>query len=194
MRVEISQELDADDLKLDVPWESPADPSVRYVDLKQCPAAIPDLPECRKYPELASLLREVNCPGSFLATVKCDAWSTRDLAEDEKLDFPEAVKLGSYVDLIVEDSRLARDQEAHRALAREIVAGLRDVKVKAQMEVVIRRCFFRAFGDWGYAMTLFLHAYGQNEEAAREQWAHSLQALSNALARIIRRQHRGAGA
>ena len=191
MRTEILQELDPDDPKLEMPWASPADPSLRFVDLKRFPARLADLPECRTYPALARLLGEVNRADSPLASAKCDVWVTRELAEDEALDFRMPVKVGSYVDLLLEGTALPRSLQAHLKVAEALRASLRSVGIQAQMEIAVRECLFHALQNWGYSLTVFLHAYGESEVEAEKEWVRALGALGQALAEVGTRLRTG---
>src|SRR5713226_6962044 len=96
VRCEILQELELDDPKLELPWTNPLHASLGYRDLKAVPKEIAELEECRKYPPLARLLEKINDAGSPLRSVKCDVWTSDDLAEDERLDFDLPFKMGSY--------------------------------------------------------------------------------------------------
>ncbi len=181
MRIEILQELDADDARLEIPWASPH-PKLRYWDLKCFPHQIARLPECRKFPPLILLLRKINAPGSNLRSAKCDAWSTTELAEDERLDFKLPFKTASYVDVVFDRGGRPPRLKAHLQFARVVQAKLRTFRVQGQMEIVIRRCLFHPEELWGYALTFFVHAYGSTPGEAKKEWTRALKALAEALA------------
>jgi hypothetical protein len=184
MRVEIVQELDAGDDTLEVPWASPVQPGLRYLDLKAHPEEIGRLEECRKYPALASFLRKVNAADSPFRTAKCDVWTTTDLAEDERVDFKLPVKVGSYVDLLFDRPDLNSRLEPHLQLGAKLSEILGPLRVQAQMEICVRRCLFHPEERWGYYVTVFMHAYGVTPGEAEEEWNRALDAPGNALAGI----------
>ena len=181
MRIEITRELDADCDALEVPWASPSEPCLRYLDLKLHPGEIAKLPECQLFPALADCLARVNAPSSPLRSAKCDVWCSTDLAEDERLDFNLPFKTGSYLDVVFDDLVLRRSVDAHAGLAEELQRSLRELRVQAQMEIVLRRCFFHPEETWGYALTLFLHAYGSTQAEATAEWSRALAASGEAL-------------
>jgi hypothetical protein len=158
MRVEIVQEIDPGDDTLEIPWANPEDTRLRYVDLKAHPASIDQLEECRRFPPLGSFLRQVNSPGSSFRTAKCDAWTTTDLTDDERLDFQLPFKVGSYVDLFLDRPEFNAVLEHQLQLGEKLRQALASLRVQAQLEVCIRRCLFHPEERWGYYLTLFTHA------------------------------------
>ena len=181
MRIEIVRELDLDDDQLEIPWTSPSGSALRYVDLKRFPEKIRRLPECRGYPALGALLSKVNAPGSNLRTAKCDVWKTTELAQDERLDFKLPFKTGGYVDLVFERAELRARLGAHLRFGKKLARALRRFPVQGQMEIVVRRCLFHPPEVRGYALTLFVHAYGTSRTEAKAEWGRALAALGDAL-------------
>jgi len=184
MRVEINSELEPGAPALEIPWASPHQPRLKYVDLRTCPEKIPSLPECRNHPSLAQLLYRINSAGSIFRTAKCDVWVTTKLEDDEKLDFGFPLKVGSYVDLVFERSDLRTRREPHIRLARKLEKALAACPLPAQMDIVLRRCLYHGSGKWGYSFTLFVHAYGAKRSQAKEVWSLALDSLGEALAGI----------
>jgi hypothetical protein len=205
MRVEVLEELDPDDPTLEIPW-SDADRSVHYVDLKErrpspdAPrgeaasgagdsvdnlARIEDLEECRAYPPLALLLCRINSSRSPLRSVKCDAWITTELGEDERLDYNLPFKMGSYVDVVFDQPERNGRAEPFLELGDALGRALSPVDRLAQIEVVVRRCLFHPEEQWGCYATIFTHAYGTSREEARREWTLATGALCEALDRIF---------
>ena len=182
MRIEITQELEAGDDVLEVPWTGAAEPSVRYWDLKLHPQKISELPECQGLPALADCLAKVNSAASRLRSAKCDVWHSTDLAEDERLDFDLPYKTGSYLDVTFEDFKLRQDLEAHAGLAEKLQRKLSALRVQAQMEIVLRRCLFHPEEEWGYSLTLFVHGYGSTQVEATAEWSRAMAEIGLALA------------
>ena len=182
MRIEISRELDAGDGALEVPWASPDDPSLLYRDLKLNPGEIPLLPECQAFPALADCLAVLNSAGSSVRSVKCDVWSTTDVAEDERMDFNLPYKTGSYVDVVFDDPMLRTNLKEHVAFAARLRQEVRPLRAQAQMEIIVRRCLYHREEVWGHALTLFLHAYGATSLEAILEWNRTLRALTGIMA------------
>ena len=184
MRVEILQELEPEDDKLEIPWACPNDPRLSYIDLKSFPEKIDQLEECRGRAPLAELLRKINAPGSGFRSAKCDAWTTTEFAEDERLDFKLPFKIGSYVDLVFERPELNSQLEHHLQLAEKIRQILGRWRVQAQAEIAVRHCLFRPEKRWGYYLTVFAHAYGSTIKEAEEEWSRALCALGDTFVEI----------
>jgi hypothetical protein len=181
MVVDVVQELDPDDPQLEIPWADPDHPESRFVDLRRFPEETRTLAECRQYPALAALLLQANSLASPFRTAKSDAWTTSELAEDERLDFGLPHKLGSYVDLAYDHGESRWSIDAHLRSAEKLAQALKDLRVQAQMEIAVRRCLFHPEERWGYYCTLFLHAYGATPEEAEREWTRALTALGAAL-------------
>jgi hypothetical protein len=192
MRVEIVMEIDPGDETLEIPWASPEDARLRYVDLKAHPASIGQLEECRRFPPLGDFLRRINSPETLLQTAKCDAWETNDLTEDERADFQLPCKVGSYVDVFFDRPELNAALEHQTRLGEELRQALDSFRVQAQLEVCIRRCLFHPEERWGYYLTLFTHAYGVDHDEAAREWARAIEAEGEALGSIGSTQRRAA--
>jgi hypothetical protein len=186
VRVEIVQELEADDGKLEVPWANPEDPLSHYVDLKAHPDEIDQLEECRRFPALGELLRAANSSRSPFRTAKCDVWGTTELSEDERLDFKLPCKVGSYVDLFLDQSDYKYKRELHVQVAEKLRQLLSPLRVQAQMEICVRQALYHPEPRWGYYLTCFLHAYGADPGEAAEEWRRAIRALGHALTGIER--------
>lgn len=189
VRIEIIQELDPDDARLEFPGAAPSRSGLRYVDLKRFPEKIGELPECRKFPLLRSLLSRVNARGLPIRTVKCDVWTTRKLAEDERLDFRLPSKTASYVDVVFDRPGLRTRLDAHVRFAERTKRALRAFRVQGQMDIVVRRCLFHPRNRWGYALTFFVHGYGATRSEATQEWGRALSALTEALSRGRMERH-----
>jgi hypothetical protein len=140
MQADFSVELGHDDPALEVPWSSD-DPSVRYFDLKTSPELVAQLPEVVAHPPLGAFLARINAPGFPLATVKCDAWQSREIAPEEEI-FGDR-KFVSYVDLVFQDEAARCSFEKHESFAKELCRLLAHAPgIAASVEIVIRRCYF----------------------------------------------------
>ena len=186
MRVEILQELGPDDARLEIPWASADDPALAYIDLKTFPDKAEELDECRSRPVLGSLLRAINRPDSLLRSAKCQVWISHELAEDERWDFDFPVKVASYLDLLFDSPDLNANLAIHMQLAEEIERGMKETRLQAQMDIAVRRCLFHAQENWGYYLTLFIHAYGATENEAETAWTLALLNLREILEGLSR--------
>jgi hypothetical protein len=141
MDADFSVELGRDDAALELPWNS-ADAAVRFHDLKKHPELLQQIPEAVAYPELGAFLARINAAGFPLATAKCDAWQSREVAPEE--DIYGDRKFVSYVDLVFEDEAARYSFEKHEAFAKNLCLLLSQTpEIPATVEVVIRRCYYR---------------------------------------------------
>ena len=130
---------------------------------------------------LGSLLRAINRPGSLLRTAKCDVWITHELAEDERWDFDFPLKIASYLDLLFDSTDLNSNLVQHLRLAEEIERGMKETRLQCQMDIAVRRCLFHPEENWGYYLTLFIHAYGATESEAEKEWTLATLTLREVL-------------
>jgi hypothetical protein len=71
-------------------------------------------------------------------------------------------------------------------LAEEIERGMKETRLQAQMDIAVRRCLFHAEENWGYYLTLFIHAYGATENEAETAWTLTLLNLREVLGGLSR--------
>lgn len=181
MRVDLHQEIDPADDSLEIPWSDPDNPQRKYLDLKAQPELIELVEECREHPALADFLRQINSSNSPFRTAKCDVWATTDLAEDERRDFNLPQKVGSYVDLLFDSASSSSRLETQLELGAYLVRRLAGLRVAAQLEICVRRCWFHDGDRRGYYLTLFLNGYGSSHEEAVAEWGRALAAVGAAL-------------
>ena len=140
MHADFSVELGGDAPALEIPWCSD-DPHVRYYDLKKHPELAQKIPEAVAYPELGAFLSRINATEFPLATAKCDAWASSEVAPDEEI-FGDR-KFVSYVDLVFVDEKKRCSFEKHSAFAEELCRLLGQApEIAATVELVIRNCYF----------------------------------------------------
>ena len=140
MQADFSVELGGEAPALEVPWSLNA-PCVRYYDLKKHPELVQEIPEAAAYPELGAFLSRINAAEFPLATAKCDAWSSSEVAPEEEI-FGDR-KFVSYVDLIFVDESERCSFEQHEAFAKELCLLLGQApEIAATVELVIRHCYY----------------------------------------------------
>ena len=189
MDADWSVECAGDDPLVVVPWQN-SDGTLTYLDLR---AELPrdldillQIPEARQYPAIATALRRWNHAASPLFTAKCDVWSYPANLFDAE-DLPGfAFARGSYVDLLP----LAAEIFQHFAAAEKQLRRWKEMAASipapdARCEWILRRAMIAAQSVkvgaaeyvHGYAATLYVWGYGDNEESAALAWDAALTAL-----------------
>jgi hypothetical protein len=185
MDADFSIELGHDDPVLDFPWIDPTG-QLTYFDLKRHPELLAKVGEARKFPEVADFLRSINSPHSPFQSAKCDAWSTNELSAEEDT-FNASHKFSSYVDLVCSNLDHRQSFDFHEGFARKLTDLLRHApEMPASVEVCVRRCFFDAHEQTGegFYFTLYVNGFGEDESAARENWAIGLKLAGNAIRQL----------
>jgi hypothetical protein len=184
MDADWSVELGRDDPALDFPWCSPGG-SRRYIDLRQSPELLSEIPEAR-CPELAQCLIALNATTSPWQTVKCDVWPDDELGAGE-LIYDARFKFCSYVDLIARNAPARFSFERHEYFVKSAARQFSDDDEQPiSCELTVRRCWFRAelVGDDlmpGFYVTFYLFGYGSDEAQARARWAEGLRCGTSIL-------------
>jgi hypothetical protein len=125
MVAEWSVECSADDPVLVVPWSAAEAGSQThselgdFVDLRENPYDLDQIPEADLYPALMQALRALNAPRSAVFTAKCDAWP---------LDAEEMEALRQHLDLTQDtgrdrESSLAQSKRADASASGSAVEG-----------------------------------------------------------------------
>jgi len=186
MVAEWTVELGSNDPVLEIPWRSD-DGSLRYLDLKRQPELLLGIPEACTYDELATFLDWANSADSLIETAKCDVWSTSEMdAEDEV--FGEAVKFGSYIDLLFASA--ARNSFPQCELFVQTLARMlrQAPDLSSAAQFIVRRCLDHrnAGASDSYYITFYLHGYGADVQEARQRWAIGLTLAQNAMKQYLR--------
>lgn len=184
MDADFSVELGRDDPVLDFPWTDPSG-RLTYVDLRRHPELLPQIEET-KHPELAGFLRTINSPRSLVTSAKCDVWATTELTTEEEI-FAASHKFASYVDVVFSDAAHRVFFPFHEQFAKRLAALLRRApEISSSVEVCLRRCFFLDESERsdGFYFTLYLNGYGEDETAARKNWAIGMNLLANAIVQL----------
>ena len=177
----------ADDPEVVIPWRG-KNPALRFVDLRQSPGAIQEIPEAAEYPCVAAALQRWNQQGTALLTAKCDVWSYPAKLFDAE-DLPGfAYARGSYIDLLPLDAATFASFEACERQLRAWTEISRSINLPAcRSEWTLRPArIFSAGGKLGpaqtsprngFATTLYTWGYGDSPEAAAIAWDSGLRAL-----------------
>lgn len=185
MDADFSVELGGEDPVLDFPWTD-ASGRLAYFDLKRHPELLEQIEEGQRFPELADFLRGANSARSEVESAKCDAWTTTDLTPEEEI-FAASHKFASYVDLVSSDSDQRQSFPEHERFAKRLVALLRRApEVSSSAEVCVRRCFFGEASEAseGFYFTVYVNGYGNDEAAARQNWAIGMRLVANAIEQL----------
>lgn len=192
MLAEWTAECGPDDPTLVVPWTDPAT-GAHFVNLRDEPYDIADIPEAEDHPALRRALRSLNASASAFLTAKCDAWTL--YAEDggEKLealrleldiaDEEVAFGFGSYIDLVPRDRGIfASAHIFSERMDRIVRRAARLPHPYAALEATMRPCLvdLRAPLE-GYCATLYLTGVGGDPETAAKRWEAALEDLVQLL-------------
>jgi hypothetical protein len=198
MHADFSVELGRDDPALELPWNS-GDPHVRYYDLKNRSELVDQVPEAIAHPELGSFLARINAAGFPLATAKCDAWSSSEVAPEEEI-FGDR-KFVSYIDLVFVSDEDRCSLEKHEVFAKELCRLLsHSPEIAATAEFVIRHCHYHQdapLGErelredalasvTGFCLTAYVSGFGDNENNPVYRWTIALNLLKHALVQLTR--------
>jgi hypothetical protein len=181
VEADFAVELGAEDETLELPWAAPDGP--RYYDLKRRPELLLEIEEAQRVPELGEFLAVINSAVSRFETVKCDAWTSREISPEEAI-FGAPCKFGSYVDLVFSAEPPRFSFPAHEQGGEQLALLLKRVpEIHASAEFLIRRCYYhedQGVRD-GFYITFYLFGYGDDEDAARLRWAIGLKLVENAI-------------
>jgi hypothetical protein len=198
MDADFSVELGApnEEATLELPWDSGAAQGPKYFDLRRQPEMLPFIEEAATYPELGDFLRSANSRHSIFQTVKCDAWATDELAEEEDI-YESDWQFGSYVDLVFAEEHAGERFSFfhHEELARSLVLLLKKAPdISAACEAIVRRCYYHQGPEGepgeeaglhsGFYITLYLFGYGDDQAEARERWGVAVRLAANALLQL----------
>jgi hypothetical protein len=185
MDADFSVELGGEDPVLDFPWTD-ASGRLAYFDLKRHPELLPQVEEAKERPELAEFLRCVNSARSAVESAKCDVWATQELTPEEEV-FGASQKFASYVDLVLSHIDQRQSFPEHERFAKRLAALLRRAPgMSSSAEVCVRRCFFGEGSETraGFYFTVYVNGYGNEEAAARQNWAIGIKLVGSAIVQL----------
>jgi hypothetical protein len=185
MDAEFSVELGSEDPVLDFPWTD-ASGRLAYFDLKGHPELLAQVDEARQSPELAEFLRCVNLARSIVESAKCDVWATQELTPEEEV-FATSHKFASYVDLVLSHTDHRQSFPEHEEFAKRLVGLLRRApEISSSVEMCVRRCFFGEGSEAfeGFYFTVYVNGYGNDEAAARQNWAIGVKLVGSAVLQL----------
>jgi len=184
-----SVECSAEDPVLVVPWtvaeaggqSTPS--SADFVDLRENPYDLDQIPEAEQYPPLMQALRALNAPRSAVFTAKCDAWPLAEAELDdlrEQLDISEANVSGfaSYIDLIWRERTIfASFHQSEQLLHRLARLAAPIDQPSAMLDCILRPAMVDLTGPQeGFAISLYIKALASDAYTAKQVWASALEA------------------
>ena len=185
MDADFSVELGGEDPVLDFPWTD-ASGRLAYVDLKRHPELLAQVEEAKALPELAEFLRRVNSARSVVESAKCDVWETTELTPEEEA-FAASHKFACYVDLVLSHTDQRQSFPEHERFAKRLTALLRRApEMSSSAELCVRRCFFGEGSETreGFYFTVYVNGYGNDEAAARQNWAIGMRLVGSAIVQL----------
>jgi len=175
-----------DDPVLVVPWASP-DGLLQWVDLREDPYAVNEIPEGEDYPALLAALRALNGSRSPVFTAKCDVWEMDaeelEAMRDELLLDEEVATAGlaSYIDLLWRDRAIFASRHRMEQMLHRLDRMLTDLPYSlAAAELTMRPAVLDLEGTVaeGFAITLYAKGVGVDEAEAAQRWDEALRAIT----------------
>ena len=204
MLAEWTAECGVDAPMLVVPWSesqpgsqpdthSGAQDGARFVNLREEPYSIAEIPEAERYPDLARALRALNANRSPFLTAKCDAWalSARDSAAELEpmrkelmLQEDEATfAFTSYIDLLWRERAIfASAHQQQDRLDRVVRRASKLPHAESMLQCVLRPAMIELSAPLeGFATTLYVTSLGTDAETAGRRWASALEDVVDLL-------------
>jgi hypothetical protein len=197
MLAEWSVECGADDPVLVVPWSAEEDERLsatlgpHFIDLRENPYDLDQIPETEQHPPLLQALRALNANRSPVFTAKCDAWAM-DADELKALHgelAPEAEDLThgfmSYIDVLWRERGVFVSMHQHEQLLHRLARHAEPLALPwAALECVLRPAVVDLTGPQeGFALTVYVKALGADAADAYRNWGEALAAVVALLRR-----------
>jgi len=171
------------DKPLGIPYARPADdPSSHgYVNLREQPDFIGQLPELRNSPQLRALVETLNSADSLFETYGCEKWSEQ--WSNEK--FPGFnIRFGSYVDLAFVDKTRCHTQETYHHLVNAFQQHVeRGERLSDAMHAGFELTPTVSLNNesW-WTLSVWLFGVGRSEKEAEHWWKETLRVFQSFIA------------
>jgi hypothetical protein len=188
MVAEWGAECGTEDPVLVVPWAADAGMG-EFVDLREHPYDLDQIPEAEQHPALMQALRALNAARSPVFTAKCDAWAMDEeelAALRAELDLGEVeapTGFASYIDLVWRERGVfvSAAQQEQRMVRLVRLAYAVDQPYGA-LECVLRPALVDLSGPQeGFAVSLYVKAVGTDAPHAYENWGLALETVVGLL-------------
>ena len=172
---------------------SGAHDGVRFVNLREEPYSIAEIPEAERYPDLGRALRALNANRSPFLTAKCDAWalSARDSAAElepmrKELMLQEdeaAFAFTGYIDLLWRERAIfASAHQQQDRLDRMVRRASKLPHAESMLQCVLRPAMIELSAPLeGFATTLYVTSLGTDAETASRRWGSALEDVVDLL-------------
>lgn len=149
-----------------------------FVNLRENPEQIEELPEPKRWPELRSFLLAINRPDSSLFTLGCEC-------ADSEGAYPAGMthKVTSYVHVAFTNLGLANSEDAYFVLVGRF---FKYTDKRERAEPLVVEFEFEKFGfvhqnQGGICLCIWVAGFGMDASAARAKWAEGLAVLESFL-------------
>jgi hypothetical protein len=172
---------------LPVPYYRPTDgESHPYIDLRENPERIQDIPEAKDFPELQEFFKEVNGEGSFFRTLACITIPQ----EIPNPNFPYEMR--SYVDVAFVPWEWGGDAVNDFKVFYNFTKSVHEIKKEHGDEVPenvnvylnLKTSHNSDLNVPFWCMEWWIMAYGKTQDEAREAWRATLRLLQDFLLAI----------
>ena len=152
-----------------------------YVNLKEHPKAISEIPELDGWPDLQKFIEIINAPDSPIESGGCE----KGFFPTEGEAGATTVYLGSYVDVFYSNTPLNDNAENLLFLASRLIPPIEEC-AKWWSEVNIDLCRFKYIPNTELPWGLELHVInrGRTEDEARKYWGETLRRLGDVVAQL----------
>ena len=166
---------------------------MHFVNLRDEPYSIAEIPEADRYPDLARALRALNANRSPFLTAKCDAWpiSPRDGATELEPCARNSCSMKTKPPTPSPATSISSGASAPslppRTSSRTASTASRAAPPSCRMSESMLQCVLRpAMVDLdtpleGFATTLYVTALGSDPEIANRRWASALEDVVDLL-------------
>jgi hypothetical protein len=162
-----------------IPYVRDTTEGCSYMNLRETPEAIEQLPELRKRKPLYDFVKAINAPSSPFQTFGCETWQS-PWSHEQLPGF--VTRVGSYVDLTFVDTGLCRSQQALRNLVRSYqLYGQACVEHVAILVGFNLRLTTNLETDQWWTLEFWNYGVGRNDQEAEHWWAEGLRCFKTFL-------------
>jgi hypothetical protein len=192
MLAEWSAECSTDAPVIVVPWAD-SETGAHFVNLRNEPYDLSEIPEAERHPPLGRALRALNANRSAFLTSKCDAWplSTHESPGEleplrRELCLPEeeaTFAFTSYIDLVWRERTVfASAHQQQDRLDRITRRAAKLGHAESALQCVLRPAFLDLGAPLeGFASTFYVTAVASDSDLAHRRWAAALEDIIDLL-------------
>jgi hypothetical protein len=171
-------DIEVNEKPLGIPYLREDETSHSFVDLRQNPGAIDDLPEPKKRQPLYEFVKAINEPSSQFQTFGCETW-------EQPWTHPNApgivTRVGSYVDIAFANLSLCRNQLLLRSLIKQYQKyGHQCIEYNGCNVEFELRLTVGEPGQW-WTLEFWNYGIGRNSKEAEHWWAEGMRCFQTFL-------------